>query len=746
VSFNDDLDPDQLVELEQIFRAEGLEHVKRLAEILFEIEEKGAEEELLIEAFRQAHNLKGSAALLGFERVARLTHRIEDVIGMIKRGDQTLTPATMDLLLGGLDVIREGVNLSKPGDDTLTIEEQATLTTLEQWLAACDTSPTPSPPTETRSEVDKVVVQAPETSPPRTMPEPTRSAPEGQDAFIRVAIDALNSLTAQVDDLFEAQVQAETMGQELSRLRHGLDQLLTGVQTLRSESTSSVADDTEDLANLMSVRLEAATEHFHRDMQGLSRRIRKAQEEVGRMGLATLDSLHVKLRRQVREVSRTTNKPVELRFQGGEYAVDRRVLDALTEPLVHLIRNAVDHGIESEDQRQAAGKPPTGLVEVRARHLGDSVELSIRDDGRGIDLVAVRHTLVEAGRPPEEVDELTDDQLTDRLFDSGFSTQRQVSEVSGRGVGLDVVKHTMDRVGGEVRLETSAGQGTTISLRLPLSMSTVRCLLVSLGNRPLAIPAANVQKVLILRPADLLDLGHGEVVEFGGGHVPVTPLQDLIGMASPTWAPQSTRTAVVLQFGDRRWALTVDDVLEYTQIIVKPLGDLLERVPAVSGIALLGDGDLALVLNPGDLVRAAGSRAQALSAGSATPDTSSEMAERVILVVDDSIATRSLERSLLESAGYKVLTATDGFDALDVLGRSRCDLVITDAQMPHMDGFELTRALKSHATLAHLPVIMITSLGSQEDIAQGMASGADAYVVKKNLTQHELVSTINQLL
>ncbi len=747
MSHNGSLNKEQLGELEQIFRVESLEHVKQLAGLLFRMEEEGVQEQWLADAFRQAHNLKGSAGLLGFERVARITHRLEDVIGVIKRGEQILTAPTMDLLLGALDVVREAVDSSKPGDDVLTPDENATLTSLQSWLesvspAAVDKSAAQPPPEPDAHEPAAGAQEAPEAA---QEPGSSRTSATEQDSFIRVTAQSLNSLIAQVDDLFEAQVQVEGFGRELDQIRRGVEQLTRAVRKLRTEAPSSEAEEAEDLADLLHVRLDAAAGSFDRNMQGLSRRIGKAQQEVGRMGLATLDTLHVKLRQQVREVSRFTGKDVELHFEGGEYAVDRRVLEALSEPLVHLVRNAVDHGIEPAEQRQAAGKPQAGQLAVRARHLGDAVELSLTDDGRGIDLDAVRRSLVAHGLTTEEVDELADEQLLDRLFDSGFSTRGQVSEVSGRGVGLDVVKHTMDRVGGEVRLESHAGQFTTIALRLPLSMSTVRSLLVSVGGRTLAIPAANADKVLILRPTDLTDLGKGEVVELGDAHVPTTSLHVLLGLPSPQWADDASRKAVVLRFGDRRWALYVDDVLEYTEVIVKPLGDLLERVDTVSGIALLADAELALMLNPGDLVRAAGRRTRS-QGSSATTDSTPSQTQQVVLVVDDSIATRALERSLLESAGYRVLTATDGYNALEVLASRHCDLVITDAQMPHMNGFELTRTLKSRAPLAHLPVIMITSLGSPEDIELGMASGADAYVVKKNLTQHELVTTINQLL
>jgi two-component system, chemotaxis family, sensor kinase CheA len=376
------------------------------------------------------------------------------------------------------------------------------------------------------------------------------------------------------------------------------------------------------------------------------------------------------------------------------------------------------------------------------------VELSISDDGRGIDTDKVRKVIVEQMKmSADQARELSEDQLYDYLFEAGFSTRKGVSKVSGRGVGLDVVKFTVERLGGEVRLSSAAGNGTEITLRLPLAMSTLRCLLVCTAGRVLAIPAANIEKVLVLDKKEIGVIGGGQVITYRDASVPISALARILDLArdDETDPLATAQFAAIVRFGDRRFAFGVEELLEYSQLVLKPLGDLLERVPNVSGLSLLGTGELALVLNPADLIRSAGG-VTAEQAKASFREASGKPSTVTILATDDSIATRTLIKTLLESAGYRVLTAVDGLQALNVLANNRVDLVISDVQMPNMNGFELTKAIKSRPNLSHLPVVLVTSLGSDEDIAQGLAVGADAHIVKKDLTRGELMKTINQLL
>ncbi len=769
------LPPAQLEHLTQVFRAEAVEHVKALAEVFFALEEgSGDVRELLTRAFREAHSLKGSSATLGFTRIELLTHHLEDALGHLSRTAKKVLSQEVDLLLNALDTIRRAVDSGELGNDDLSEEEQQIATSLEVFaskLAGARTkkekaevvvadpepqksaSDTPTPPKEEKPSVpspEKIAAAAGK-EPKSSQPVSTPAAGKARDEFIRIQESKIEAVFAQVAELFEANLQIESLSPDLNRFCTIATETTGRLEALlrEFEGTEYEADlyPIVEKARNLSIQLGATSKRFDQDERQLSKMIQGAQEELRKIRLAPVSTIFIMIRRQVREISKITGKRLELYLGGGEYAVDRKVLDAIEEPLIHVLRNAASHGIEDAETRVKAGKSEAGRIRLDARHTGDAVEISVADDGRGIDPEKIRRSLVKKRIMPEaQAANLSNDQLFDNLFASGFSTKEGVSKISGRGVGLDVVKYTVERLGGEVRLESRVNEGTAITLRMPLAMSTVRCLLLRIAGRVLAIPASNVEKVIVPTAENTKVIGGGEVIDYKDQNIPFGSLGDLLGLASKTEAaPDSARIAVIISFGERRFAFAIEELIEYTQLILKPLGDLLERVPNISGISLLGSGEIALVLNPSDLVRAAGGvRKETSQPIFQKLDETLEAAR--VLVVDDSIATRTLEKTLLESAGFSVLTASDGYKALDVLASNRCDLVVSDVQMPNMDGFELARTIKSRSQFAHLPVILVTSLGSDEDKARGLAAGADAYIVKKELTQGELVDTIHQLL
>ncbi len=752
---DDDLSREQLEQLAGVFRAEALEHIKGLAAALFALED-GSDDvsELLVRAFREAHSLKGSAGTLGFERVSVVTHRLEDLLGALRRGDHELTPEVLDLALETLDLVRRSAESSLPGDDELSDEEKKAISALERMLVG-----------EGDRDAEEEPAQEPQ---PKEEPDPDReaagerdkrepAAEEGsaglrREEFIRVSEQRLDDVIGQVGELFESGIQLQSIGHEIDKVEAASARMVSEFAEMRAKLEKlGLGDEAAELieqSHNLQFQLRGLAKKYRGEERILSKLVQRSQEGLRKIRLAPVSTIFVALRAQAREISRSVGKKVELSLSGGEYAVDRKVLEAVEEPIAHILRNAVDHGLEPSEKRRAAGKSETGRLSVAASHTGDSVELTISDDGRGIDPEGIRRALVEKrGLPEEQAAELTNEQLHDFLFESGFSTHLGVSEISGRGVGLDVVKHTVERLGGEVRLESVPGAGTSITLRLPLAMSTVRCLLVEVAGRPMAIPATNVEKVVVRRPDEIRVVGGGEVIDLEDQGVPLAPLADILGLEERIGRPgdSEVRIAALVRFGERRFAFGVDEVSEYAQLILKPLGDLLERVPNISGVSLLGTGELALVLNPGDLVRAAGGVSREKSRV-ALRDEGAAPGPPTILVADDSIATRTLQKTLLESAGYRVLLAEDGYEALQELGGREVDLVVTDIQMPNMDGLELTRTIKSRPALRHLPVVVVTALGSDSDMEAGMAAGADAYVVKKELTRAALVGAIEQLL
>jgi len=771
MSASSDLTKEQMQELAGVFRSEAVEHIKALAEVLFSLEEGGGDvSALLNRAFREAHSLKGSAATLGFDRVAVLTHRFEDALGALKKDVSRITDKVLDLLLETLETVRASVEYGMPGDAILSPREEVALEKLDDLFPRKSKTSIPAevaPKVAEKQGADITEAKPSPNAPPsppvpsvqpapvaagRVQGKPSEAPAKPRQDFIRVAQDRLDAVIARFGELFETSIQIESVGHDFRLNVAEANQMTERLAAvlLALEGTQYEGDLMEvlDHARNLLIMLRATAKRFEQEERTLSKLIQRTQESVGEIRMAAISTIFVSIRSQVREVAKLTGKQVDLEFDGGEYAVDRTVLEAIEDPLGHILRNAIDHGIESRPERRGAGKSEIGRIRIFARHTGDAVELTIADDGRGIDPEKIRQSLVDKNKVgANQAKDMSQEQLYDYLFEAGFSTQKGVSKVSGRGVGLDVVKFTVERFGGEVRLSSVKGRGTEITLRLPLAMSTLRCLLVRTAGRVLALPAANIEKVLVLSARDLKVMGGGRVIHYRDTNVPISALSDILELSRDKQGDslELAKFAAIVRFGDRRFAFGVEELLEYSQLVLKPLGDLLARVPNISGLSLLGTGELALVLNPADLIRSAGG-VTSEQARVRFGDGDKKPTSVTILTADDSIATRTLIKTLLESEGYRVITATDGLQALTALSNNAVDLVISDVQMPNMSGFELTRAIKSRPNLSHLPVVLVTSLGSEEDIAQGLAAGADAHIIKKELTRSELLRTINQLL
>ncbi|MBN2529785.1 MAG: response regulator [Deltaproteobacteria bacterium] len=763
MSANDDLSTEQIEQLSKVFRAEAVEHIKGIAEILFAAEDGLLDnrDEGINRAFREAHSLKGSAGTLGFNRIATMAHRFEDALGTMK-GDrrEELTPKRLETLLQALETIRQGVATHAPGDSELSDREQVAMRQLESTFPLERRSKAPPEP----FAASTVAAATEATAESVPAPPPTEESPkdkaaagaaktavqEAKSEFIRVSEKRIDEVITQFGELFETSLQLESLSHDLDTNIHEANRLSESVGILlgKLEGSAHEAETMEllDMARNLSILSKNAGSKFDFNQRELTKHIQRSQDALRELRIAPVSNLTLTARNQVRETSNSTGKRVQFAMHGGEYSVDRAILDAIEKPLIHLIRNAIDHGIETPAIRRQRGKTDEGHLTIEGRHLGDAVELHIVDDGNGVDPERIRTKLVEAYQMDADVAaRLSEAQLFDYLFEPGFTTSQKVSQISGRGVGLDVVKYTIEHLGGEVSLQSTLGKGSRFILRLPLTMSSIKCLLVDAGGQTLAIPAANVSRVTVMDETDVKTIGGGDVIIQEGQQIALTSFEEILYPEKDfkERKRRDLRFAATVRFGNRKYAFGFDRIYEYTQLVIKPLGDLLERVPNVSGLALLGTGKLCLVLNPSDLIRSAtGTVAQKTLALKKLP----QKRQTTVLVVDDSIAIRTMQQTLLESAGFKVLLATDGLQALQTLGNNEVDLVISDVQMPNMDGFELTKAIRSRNRIKSIPVILVTSLGSPEDISAGMAVGADAHIVKKELTRTELLTTIGQLL
>jgi len=444
------------------------------------------------------------------------------------------------------------------------------------------------------------------------------------------------------------------------------------------------------------------------------------------------------LDRLVRDLARASGKEVVLLVEGGQVELDRSILEGLRDPLYHLVRNAVDHGIETPDQRQAAGKLAQGRITLAAALRGTQVEVVVADDGRGLDLEAVRQQGL--GEPPDERD------LASCIFLPGFSTASLITSVSGRGVGLDVVKSQVELLHGTIDLSFTAGQGTRFALAVPLTLTTLRALLVEAGEQTFAWASTNVQRLVRIGPDDIRMVGGREMLVNGKSLLPMASLAETLGLPATTAAGAGgKRPGLIVAAAERRMVFVVDELIAEQEIVVKGLGDRIRRVRNFSGATILPSGRIALVLNAAALIRAAMSQSVGPTPAP-VPAMTGSLARKRLLVVDDSVTTRSLEKSILEAAGYEVVTAADGEAGWKLLQERDVDLVITDIEMPRMDGFELTEAIRRSKRSHELPVILISARSSDRDKARGIEVGADAYIVKSTFDQKELLEALGQLL
>ncbi|HET7568008.1 MAG TPA: response regulator [Gaiellaceae bacterium] len=453
--------------------------------------------------------------------------------------------------------------------------------------------------------------------------------------------------------------------------------------------------------------------------------LKDAAIQMRTLPLATITGA---LPRAVRDMAAETGKEVELVVRGEETELDRVILESLSEPLIHILRNAVGHGVETPEERRRAGKPERAVVSLSAVQRGGNVEITVADDGRGVR----REVLAEAQR---------EGSLVDVLARAGFSTAEQVTDLSGRGVGLDAVKAHVESFGGTLEARSETGKGTEFVLTLPLALALMEVLLVERGGRPFGVPLANVDEAISV--SDALSLEGRQALELRGRSLPLADLAELVGADAPQLAPHAP--AIVVSGGGRRVAAVCDRLLGEEEVVVKPLGPLLPTVRGYLGAAILGDGRIALLLDPSALTGGSRRRVRAGADASAPAENGRRTAPKV-LVVEDSYTVRELQRSILEAAGYRVDTARHGREALaQVLADDDIALVLTDIEMPEMDGLELTRAIRDSAARASLPVVVVTSQGSEDDQRAGVEAGADAYMVKRAFDQQALLETVERL-
>ncbi|MDX6225107.1 MAG: two-component system, chemotaxis family, sensor kinase CheA [Frankiales bacterium] len=723
-------------ELVATFRAEVEERLASLTTGLLQLEGHSSPKQLVAALFRDAHTVKGSARMLGLEGVLQVSHLLEDVLGSLRDLRLAARRDVVDLLLASCD----GITRALPGAQRPLSAEALDPLLVALRSALAGDEPVAVPVLEAgTSEAEGVEDDA-----------------SDHDERRHRGVDSIRVGAAKVYDLLDVVGEAEL---EVRRVEQAVHDALGAAsdhgrwaRTLR-DSLASVSLSAE--AELALHRLLGIGETMAggglelRELVGEARG-RLAQVRDGAMGLAMVPVRRVTaaLPRLLRDVAVATGKDVRLVVEGEDVELDKKVLDGVADALKHLVINAVDHGCEPGDERVAAGKPAQATVTLAARSAGGTVVIEVSDDGRGIDEEAVRAAAIAKGLlTPDAL--LSGPALLGLLFTPAFSTAEAVTETSGRGVGLDVVQLAVEDLGGTVQIQTEVGRGTTFVLTLPVTLGVLRCLVARVGEERYAIPVPGVVESVSLRDAEVHQVAGATVMVRHGVSLPLVDLGGALGVAGE----RAPRAAILVRHAStgEQLAWAVDKLEGELELVVKDLGPFLGRLPMVTGATIDGDGSVVCLVDLRELaVRATGATTPVQLPGAREREDSAAAArggvrKPRVLVVEDSVGVRELERVILEGAGYEVLACVDGLDGASKLRDEPVDVVVSDVEMPGMDGFTLTRTIRRTRGWEQVPVIIMTSRGDESDRRAGLEAGASAYLLKSEFDQTQLVETVRRL-
>lgn len=723
---DDDLDE----EMRELWRTESRDHLQGLEEALLFLEHDPGDEEGLRSAARETHNLKGAARIMGFEAIEELAHASEDVLHeATDRG--RLGGPQLEALLEALDALRDLVEAASAGDPaSADVDVEGLVDELAGASAdpARDTARAEPRPSEEGSD-------------------PLERARAHRIETIRVDPGRLDQLLRRANELTETVGRLDEIGAEVDESRTFVEGLS---RTIREELPAGTEAPVSQAMRRDVDRLEARLERLADRLEADSTRLRTLAEaiedRVQESRLLPMSTTFDLFERGVRDLARSQGKRVDLRIEGETVRADKRVLEQLKDPLMHMIRNAVDHGIEPPEEREAAGKDPVGTVRLAAKRTPETIAVEVEDDGRGIDPDEIRELARERGLvPAAEIDRLGDGEVLDLVFDAGFTTEKGATEVSGRGIGLESVANTIDQLHGSVHLDSTPGEGTRIAVEVPVEISTMNVLLVRLGPNAYAIPVDPIVRVLNVAREDLDASGDVVTVDLDGP-VPVADTARALGLGGPDPAPfeGGSMPCVVVRARGERLGLLVDELLGETEIVVEPLGGVLRRVHAVTGASVLGDGSVCVVLEPVEVAQRVRETGDRLPAGLVGDEPEGAR----VLVVEDAERERRRLRRRLEAAGFEVVEAERGGDGLARLEREPVDAVVADASAPDLDGIDLARRIREDPDREEMPVVIVASgeNAGEDGTQRALSAGADAFIPTDAVDRRELVATLEELI
>lgn len=750
----------------QRFVEEAHEHCSNMSEALLNLEHSPGNSEVINGLFRSAHTIKGSSRMMKLMTVTELAHKMEDVLDAVRGNKMPLTQSVATLLFKGIDALLVMLEFIASGNTSPELPEAL----CEELVRICD-APQPQEKSEQAADIQtgEPVLVKPIAAPavehtitsgspiiaaslkyeplPKVEPTNKQDSPKKiHSEYLRINADKIDDLIHLMGEIVSEHTRFK---KDVLRLRD-VERSLIRYNELIADSFGKI-----ELEGERYNQLKENGENLHATLQQSVRAINGAammqehligdlQETSLKMRMQPLSIVFDPLRRTVRDLSQEFGKQIEFVVDGGETEMDRKIIDRIGDSLIHLIRNSLDHGLETTEERIAAGKPEQGTITLTAFYDSGCVTIALRDDGKGIPLERIREkALAKKLFDAETLAMMTRSEIINLIFTPGFSTSPIITDLSGRGVGMDVVKKNIaDELKGTIFIETKEGEGTTFLLRLPLNLAVFPLFQVLAADKLCTISATSIVEMLAVQTNDLIQIVNKQAIRLREQLIPVERLSTLLGIESEKAVDKNNLLIVIVRDGEEKLGLIVDDLIGREEMVVKPLPDHLKNLRLVSGVSIGERNSILNVLHIPELLKKAREFAEPLKRVLQESVTKSA----TILVVDDSYNTREIEKSILEANGYIVETAFDGEDGYEKTRGKIYDLVITDVEMPRLDGFSFTEKLRADERYRTVPIIIVTSREKDEDKKRGITVGANAYIVKGDFDQTNLIDTVHSLI
>lgn len=729
-----DKDDDFLKRLLATFRLEAREHIDALFAGVEELErmpDAPRRAELVEKIFREAHSLKGAARSVAQTQIEGICQSLETTFSAMKRNELSPAPELFDRL-------------------HLALKQLSIL--LGEAAAPAYTAP--AEPGSTSGQ---------EAAPPQAAPpaQPARAASEKAHAAstVRITTDKLDSIFLQAEEMLSAKLLAQQRWQELQAIQTLVSAWIKEWANFSShnpdvQSALAAEPRWQELLEQntvfikdLSYQLNAIVKSTEQDQRMIGRMVDDLLEDMKKALMLPFSTILEIFPRLVRDLARDHGKEIELSLQGDELEADRRILEAIKDPLIHLVRNCIDHGIENQEERARLRKPKCGKIVIAIKpRSGNRVEITVSDDGAGIDTDRVKTIAERLGLlSKEEASNLDEREAMELIYHSGISTSPIITEISGRGLGLAIVREKVDKLGGTVTVTTQPHVGTSFRIVLPLTLATYRGITVRVGEQIFVLPTGHVEQTTRIPKLDVQTVENRATIRTNNETLSLVWLGDVLGIPHAQVADDPFIQVALLTAGGKHIAFVVDEVVNEQEVLVKNLGKQLSRVRNIAAATILGSGKAVPILNVSDLMKSALQAPVAKSGEIGADKQEKPRREKHVLVVEDSITARGLIKGILELAGYRVSTAVDGVDGYTQLRGGAFDIVVSDVEMPRMNGFDLTAKIRGDEKLSHLPVILVTALESREDRERGIDVGADAYIVKRSFEQSNLLEVMQRL-